>query len=151
MPAATSHALLRALGRGIRKRCPRCGRRRIFRRWFTLVERCPGCGLRFEREEGYWVGALIVNLAVTSAAFLVVLVGGMIAFWPDVPWVGLTVAAVLVNVVVPIVFYPFSKTIWMALDVALHRMDRQDHAVSGNGDSRGQVMEGDHLRPGPPP
>ena len=107
-----------------------------------MVERCPGCGVRFEREEGYWVGALIVNAAVTSAAFVVVLVGGLVLWWPDVPWVGLTVAAVAVNLVVPVVLYPWSKTIWMALDVALHRMDRRDHAVSGNGDARGQIDRG---------
>ena len=149
MPTRRPHPVLRALGRGLLKRCPRCGQRRLFRSWFTLVERCPGCGLRFEREEGYWVGALIVNIAVTSLAFLVVLVGGMVAFWPDVPWVGLTVAAVVVNVVVPVVFYPFSKTIWMGLDVALHRMDRQDHAVAGNGDATGQVVRAKSL--GRPP
>jgi uncharacterized protein (DUF983 family) len=133
--------VMRALGRGVLRRCPRCGTGKLFRRWFTLVERCPGCGLRFEREEGYWVGALIVNIAVTMLVFVVVLVGGVLLFWPDVPWVALTVVAAAVNVVVPVVFYPWSKTIWMALDVALHRMDRQDHAVAGNGDSTGQITE----------
>ena len=128
-----------ALWRGIRKQCPRCGHGRLFHRWFTLRDRCPGCGLRFEREEGYWVGAMIVNIAVTELAFLVVLVGGMALTWPQVPWGWLTFVAVAVNGVVPIVFYPFSKTIWMALDVLLHRMDRQDHEVAGDGDARGQV------------
>lgn len=106
-----------------------------------MLERCPGCGLRFEREEGYWVGALIVNTAATSVAFLVVLFGGMAAFWPEVPWVALTVTAALVNLVVPVVFYPWSKTIWMAVDVALHRMDRQDRSVAGNGDATAQVLD----------
>lgn len=98
-----------------------------------MVERCPGCGLRFEREEGYWVGAMIVNIAVAEIAFLAVLVAGIALAWPDVPWGLLTIVAVGVNAVVPIAFYPYSKTIWMALDVLLHRMDRQDHAVAGNG------------------
>jgi Protein of unknown function (DUF983) len=104
-----------------------------------MVERCPGCGLRFEREEGYWVGAMIVNIAVTELAFLAVFTGGLLLFWPDVPWGWLTFVAVAVNAIVPIVFYPYSKTIWMGLDVLLHRMDRRDHDVTGNGDARSRV------------
>jgi hypothetical protein len=106
-----------------------------------MVERCPRCGLRFEREEGYWVGAMIVNLAVTELAFGVVFAAGLIIYWPDVPWGWLTVVAVAVNAVVPLAFYPFSKTTWMALDLLLHRMDHRDRAVGGNGDGRTQVTE----------
>jgi hypothetical protein len=101
-----------------------------------MVERCPGCGLRFEREEGYWVGAVIVNFAVTEMAFAVVFAAGLAISWPDVPWGWLTVVAVAVNALVPLIFYPFSKTIWIALDVLLHRMDRQDHPIEGNDDAR---------------
>ncbi len=111
-----------------------------------MVERCPGCGLRFEREEGYWVGAMIVNIAVAELSFLTVLVGGIALTWPDVPWGLLTVVAVGVNAVVPIAFYPHSKTIWMALDVLLHRMDTQDHDVGGNGGAAGRVTDHRTLR-----
>jgi uncharacterized protein (DUF983 family) len=112
-----------ALWRGVRRRCPRCGRGGLFTRFFTLLLRCPECGLRFEREEGFWVGAMIVNIAVTELAFAVVLVGGIVLWWPDVRWGILTAIAVAVNAVVPIVFYPWSKTIWLALDGLLHRME----------------------------
>jgi hypothetical protein len=105
------------------------------------VTRCPGCGLRFEREEGFWVGAMIVNIAVTELAFVVVLVGGIVLWWPEVPWVALTVVAVGVNAVVPVLFYPWSKTIWMAVDVLLHRMDVRDRERAGNGDAGPRVFD----------
>ncbi len=111
-----------------------------------MVDQCPGCGLRFEREEGYWVGGLIVNIAVTELAFLVVLVGGAALFWPDVRWGWLTVVALAVNGIVPVVFYPFSKTIWVALDLLLFRIDPRDRDASGNGHGRGQVLRRDALR-----
>jgi uncharacterized protein (DUF983 family) len=114
------------LWRGVRRRCPRCGRDGLFTGFFTLRPSCPGCGLRFEREEGYWVGAMIVNIAVTELVFGIVLVGGILLWWPDVPWGTLTIAAIAINAVVPILFYPWSKTIWLGVDVLLHRMDVRD-------------------------
>jgi uncharacterized protein (DUF983 family) len=123
-----------ALWRGIRRRCPRCGQGGLFTGFFTLRSECPGCGLRFEPEEGYWVGAMIVNIAVTEVLFGVVLIGGILLWWPDVRWGVLASAAIAINAIVPVLFYPWSKTIWMALDVLLHRMDvRGRDASAGAG------------------
>jgi uncharacterized protein (DUF983 family) len=105
------------------KRCARCGSGGLFHRWFTMVEWCPRCGLRFEREEGHWVGAMIVNFTVTMLAFVTVLAAGLLLTWPDVPWTGLTVVAVVIVVAVPIVLYPWSKTIWVAIDLLMHRSE----------------------------
>ncbi|MBI2555767.1 MAG: hypothetical protein HYV92_15375 [Candidatus Rokubacteria bacterium] len=57
--------IAQSLLRGIRLRCPRCGHAPIFRGWFVLLARCPLCGLAFEREPGYFVGAMYVNYAAT--------------------------------------------------------------------------------------
>jgi uncharacterized protein (DUF983 family) len=88
----------------------------VFKRWFTMVDDCPRCGLHFERSEGYWLGAMLINLAVTMGAFLMVFVGLMIATWPDVPWTGVLIAVVATNIIVPIVFYPISRTSWVAVE-----------------------------------
>jgi uncharacterized protein (DUF983 family) len=40
-----------ALGRGVRKLCPHCGKGRLFAGWRHL-ERCPVCGLIYERNPG---------------------------------------------------------------------------------------------------
>lgn len=102
--------------RGATKRCPRCGSGHLFRRYFTLKDDCPRCGLHFEREDGYWTGALAVNIAIVMAIFIVTFVVIMVLTVPDVP-VGASLA-ILVPVMVfgPIVFYPFSKTLWMSID-----------------------------------
>ncbi|MEI8000285.1 MAG: DUF983 domain-containing protein [Actinomycetes bacterium] len=101
---------------GLRKRCPRCGSGHLFRRWLTLVDDCPGCGLHFEREEGYWGGALAVNIAIVMAIFVVTFVAIMVATVPEVP-VGLSlVILVPIMALGPLVFYPWSKTLWMAVD-----------------------------------
>jgi uncharacterized protein (DUF983 family) len=110
------------IGRASRRRCPRCGEP-AFSSYFALKEHCDRCGLRFEREEGYWVGALIINTTVTFALFLVLFVGGMVAFWPEVPWGALMAITIGANAIVPVVFYPFSKTIWMALELSWHPLE----------------------------
>ena len=115
---------LRALGRGLLKRCARCGSGGLFRRWFAMVERCPRCGLLFEREEGQWVGAMIVNFAVAMVALVSGLAAGLLLTWPDVPWTTVTVVAVVMVVAVPIALYPWSKTVWVAIDLLMHRSER---------------------------
>ena len=51
---------LRMLLRGATKRCPRCGGGNLFRHYFSMVPECPRCGLKFDREPGYWTGAIAV-------------------------------------------------------------------------------------------
>jgi hypothetical protein len=82
-----------------------------------MLEACPRCGLVFEQEEGYWVGAMTVNIVVTELLFAVLLAIGVIATWPDLPVVPLVAIGVAVNVIFPVFFYPFSKTLWVALDL----------------------------------
>lgn len=115
--------------RGLRKQCPRCGSRRIFASWARLHPSCPGCGLVFEREEGYWVGAVIVNTAVTEGAFAVLFFATILATVPEVPWEPLLVVALGTNVAVPIWFYPRSKTTWSALDLYIHPHLERDRTV----------------------
>ncbi len=109
------------LRRGARLRCPRCGGGGLFAGWFRMHAACPTCGLDFEREEGYWTGAVMVNLAVTEAIFVVVFLAMVLATAPDVPWTVVLVVVVGANVVVPIAFYPFSRTLWLAGDLAFRR------------------------------
>ena len=119
---------VRALGRGMTRRCPRCGAGGLFASFFRLKERCPRCGYGFVREEGYWLGAMIVIMALTEFVFAVAFVGGMVVTWPDVPWTALLVVGVVLNVVVPIVGYPWSMTTWMGLDLTFHPLDTAEEA-----------------------
>jgi uncharacterized protein (DUF983 family) len=111
------------LGRALRRRCPRCGGTDIFRSAWELYERCPACNLRFEREPGYWIGAMIINTVVTFGLLLAVLVGGMLVTWPDVPWMGLWVVVILVASLTPILFHPLSRTVWMAIEMSYHPVE----------------------------
>lgn len=113
--------------RGLRRRCPRCGGK-AFESWFRIKRHCDKCGLHFEREEGYWVGAVIINTTVTFASFVGLFLFLVLMTWPDVPWglvMGVTVAA---NAALPVAFYPISKTVWLALELSWHPLEEGEIA-----------------------
>jgi hypothetical protein len=62
---------------------------------------------------------MMINLGVTEAIFLGSFVGLAVMWWPDPPWVTILIILLAVNLIVPVVFYPFSKTVWVALDRAV--------------------------------
>lgn len=108
----------RLFARGMAVRCARCGQGGLFRRWTEMVDACPRCGLVFEQEEGYWVGALTI---ATVAALFVTLASSVtvaILTWPDIPMVPVMIAGAIGMIVFPVVFYPVSKTLWIAVDLA---------------------------------
>jgi uncharacterized protein (DUF983 family) len=98
-----------------------------------MADLCPACGLRYEREDGYWVSAMIVNTVVTEALFGIFFVAALLATIPDVPWLPLLAVAAVTNVVVPVLFYPLSKTVWVAIDLFFHplRSDERPRRSGG--------------------
>ncbi len=107
----------RMLWRGATRRCARCGGGKLFSRWFRMVPDCPRCGLHFEREEGYWVGAVAINTIVVGGVFAIVFVTTMVLTVPDIPWVALLMAVIPLMTIGPMIVYPFSKTLWLAVDL----------------------------------
>ncbi len=114
---------VRMLARGLARRCPVCGQGKLFRRWFTMAERCPQCGLRFERIEGHWLGALGLNTIVSFATLFVVVVAGLVLSAPDFRMAPLLGTAVATALLVPLVFFPSSKTLWTAVDLLMRPLD----------------------------
>lgn len=109
------------LWRGLRRRCAWCGGRgAFFTGWFAKHEHCQTCGISWRRGyEGFELGALAIS-AVTCLGVLVVGLGiGVVATWPDVAVVPLLIVLGIGAVVVPIVIYPFSYTIWQGIDLAM--------------------------------
>lgn len=112
--------------RGVLRHCPNCGERRITTNWWTLRDRCPRCGLFFEREEGYWTGAIALNTIITEVFFVLLLVAVIAVTWPNIPMFKLLAAAVVVNAIIPLVFYPIAKTLWIAIDLSLHPLEPRE-------------------------
>jgi len=86
-----------------------------------LRERCPRCGVRFEREEGYFLGAYALNLIV--AEFLGLGLALVLIFKTDLRYLPLLwqeVIAVALAIAFPVTLFPFSRTVWIAMDLLFH-------------------------------
>jgi uncharacterized protein (DUF983 family) len=124
----------RLLARAVLLRCPRCGRAGVLRSWFDVRERCPACGLRFERgEEGYYLGSVLFNVIAAEAAFVVGLVAVILLTWPHTPWNVMFWGGIGLMILLPILFFPFSKTLWLAFDLVFRPSvpgDEEDRPAS---------------------
>jgi len=60
---------------------------------------------------------------VSFGALLLVLLVGFLAFWPEPPIVAIIIAALAVAGLLPLAFFPFSKTIWLALDIMMRPIE----------------------------
>ncbi|MBM4185768.1 MAG: DUF983 domain-containing protein [Gemmatimonadetes bacterium] len=108
------------LARGLRLRCPACGGHPIVLRWFRLCSSCPSCGLHLDRDEpGYWLGSYTVNLFATEGAFVTYFVAALVVTWPTVPWTLVLWGGVAVGLVIPFLIFPFTKTLYLAIDLCL--------------------------------
>ena len=118
-PASASR-IAQMLGRAITLRCPNCGSRGLLAGWLRMVERCPVCGLRIEREgHDYITGSVMFNIVLAELLFVIVLVAYLLAVWPRVNWNVLEIVAPLAMAAAPLVLFPFSKLVWLAADLSL--------------------------------
>lgn len=91
-----------------------------------IVDSCPGCAHRFEREEGYWLGAVLLSTAATIVLFGALFIGLTVATWPDPPWAVIAGVTIGANLLFPIVFHPFARMLWVALDLTFHPVPAGD-------------------------
>jgi len=107
--------LRRALRRGLSKRCPHCGEGPLFSGWAHHLERCPVCGLIYERNPGDTWAFTIIGDRLPIAAIIVLIYFGFARTHP--------VLGVITFVVMGIVLVLTSPNRWGA-GIALHYVSR---------------------------
>lgn len=111
--------------RALARRCPRCGDGRAwFDGWFRQGTHCRACGVRRTRHvEGHELGSMTVALVV-NISLIVVILGVSIALTvPEIPVLTVSLALSATALIVPIVTWPLSHTVWMALDLRFRPLD----------------------------
>jgi uncharacterized protein (DUF983 family) len=107
--------------RGLLRRCPWCGdRRAYFTGWFSKQRACRNCATPWRRGDvGFELGAATVNTIITFA--MIIVAGGvaMIVTAPDIPTVRIVIGLVIAAIVIPVLIYPMTYTLWQAFDLAM--------------------------------
>lgn len=94
-----------------------------------MRETCPACG--FSLATGNRAGAYILNLFTSELLLMVVLAVVVVRRWPDPPYDLLQWLAPLLMLLAPLTFYPFSKLVFVAIDLAMHPEAAPDALVHG--------------------
>jgi uncharacterized protein (DUF983 family) len=114
--------------RGAVLRCPNCGERPILKDWFHLRAHCPVCGMALERGEDsdYYIGGMLLNTALCFIIFAIGFWGTFILTYPRVPWGVLQYGLVAAMVILPVLLYPISRTVWLGIDLAVRPSSERD-------------------------
>jgi uncharacterized protein (DUF983 family) len=104
----------------LRQRCPRCGEGKVYRRFVSMHAACPACGLRFEREPGYFTGAMYASYALGIVLTLPVWVPLLLAGAPV--WLIAAATALEIAILFPLLFR-YSRVLWMQLDFAFNPVE----------------------------
>jgi uncharacterized protein (DUF983 family) len=106
----------------LRQMCPRCRATRIFRKSIIagfprMQECCPNCGLKFEREQGYFLGAMYISYGL--ALITIVTIG--LLLWAATTWSlqKITLWAILLFLPLAPTLTLFSRVLWIYLDRAI--------------------------------
>lgn len=113
-----------ALLRGVRLKCPACGRSSIVERPFKIKHHCPACNALFKREDGFFVGAIMANVVTTELVILFI-------YLLTMPIIGSHYQLVLMVLLAlallfPVAFYHHSWSAWLGLDYLVESLPGVD-------------------------
>lgn len=115
-------SIITTLLRCLRLRCPVCGKSSIVRAPFRIRHHCPSCDALFMREDGFFVGAILINVVITELVILLIYVGLITAFSVDYTLI-LTILF-LAALLFPLAFYHHSWSLWLGLDHIVESLPR---------------------------
>lgn len=94
-------------------KCPHCHKAHVFKTFWQMNETCSHCGIRFERESGYFSMSIFVGYILAGVAALpglaVALLFDLSFFWTVV------IPSVLVVLASPWIFH-YARIIWLHVD-----------------------------------
>lgn len=84
--------------------------------------------MRFEREEGFFLGVYFVNITLTQLAVVAYVAIAFALTLPDAPLAPILAGALAVAVTVPLACYPLSRTLWVAVHLVMQPLDPGEQA-----------------------
>ena len=102
------------MARSLKLKCPRCGQTRLFRGWFAMHDECAECGLKFNREPGFFLGSVYINYGLTALLMSVTYTSLLVAGYASnntLLW-----SMLVFCVLFPLWFFRYARSLWMGFD-----------------------------------
>jgi len=114
MPTLVQRNILKTLRYALRLKCPACGASSIVRKPFHIKHHCDSCDALFKREEGFFVGAILMNVVVSELIILVVCFFALLLLGAD--YENVLIVLFIVGLIFPVLFFHHSWSLWLAFD-----------------------------------
>lgn len=116
------------ISRCVRLKCPVCDVESVFASPFKIKHHCGSCGALFQREAGFFVGALSINVVTTEFVILLLYVCSL-------PFIGEHFDAILVALLAlalafPLAFYHHSWSLWLSFDHFVETLPKYEGHVA---------------------
>lgn len=102
-------------------KCPRCGEGEVFEsknpykpgKMLAMHRTCPNCGVRYEREAGFFYGAMYVSYMINIGLFVAATLAWYLFVEDLIDWRFYIGGYVLITVAIMPLIFRYSRAIWM--------------------------------------
>lgn len=112
------------LSRAVRLKCPQCGESKMFHHWVLMHPACPHCGLKYEREPGYFLGSIYFNYGLTALTTTIAYI--VFHFVLEYPNLWVVPPLLVFCITFPILFFPFARAYWLAMDLSFDAVNDEE-------------------------
>jgi uncharacterized protein (DUF983 family) len=122
----------RILARSMKLRCPACGEGELYQTLFRMNKQCPFCEFVYQREQGYFVGAIYVNVIVTESLIFFTYLASLLLL----PASSGTIytALFVMALTIPVIFYRHARSLWLGFDYFVDPPDKRVSPTARLGD-----------------
>ena len=105
----------------VRMKCPRCHEGEVFEtknpynlgKMTAMYKHCPKCGLKYEKESGFFYGAMYVSYMFNIGLFVIATVAYYLFFEERVYWLWYILGYVALTFLLFPMLYRLSRSIWL--------------------------------------
>lgn len=101
------------LGALLRFRCPHCLRGAVFSGVWQMYEHCPLCGIRYERESGYFMNSIFIGYVL---AFLILVPMMLVLYFRQVSAITFLIYVSIVATLLSPLVFRYARVVWMHMD-----------------------------------
>jgi uncharacterized protein (DUF983 family) len=107
----------------VAEKCPRCGEGDLFaeksflpigRKTYQMKKYCTHCGLKYEKELGYFYGSMYVSYALNIALFTITLLTYLFFFKESFGWAYFAVAYLVLTFLLTGFIFRTARSLWLS-------------------------------------